>query len=68
MFMFGLTTHRHSVEMIKKLRTAGLGFYVKERDTQQKLGTLHVYYLFSTTYALLFSKKARYPCENWYIE
>ena len=33
-----LTTCRHSAEMIKKLCSAGLGFYVKETDTQQKLG------------------------------
>lgn len=35
-----LTSCRHSGEMIKKLRSAGLGFYVKENDTQlQKLGS-----------------------------
>ena len=30
--------YRHTEEMIKKLRSAGLGFYVRETDTQQKLG------------------------------
>ena len=29
---------RHTEDMIKKLRVAGLGFYVKETETQQKLG------------------------------
>ena len=41
--------HRHSEEMIKKLCSAGLGFYVREDDTQQKLGIsckieLHIKY------------------------
>jgi hypothetical protein len=31
---------RHTEEMIKKLRSAGLGFYVRETDTQQKLGKI----------------------------
>ena len=30
---------RHSIKMIMKLRSAGLGFFVKERDTQQRLGS-----------------------------
>ena len=30
--------HRHTREMIKKLCSAGLGFYVRETETQQKLG------------------------------
>ena len=30
--------YRHSEQMIKKLHSAGLGFYVRESDTQQKLG------------------------------
>ena len=29
---------RHTGEMIKKLHSAGLGFYVRETDTKQKLG------------------------------
>lgn len=29
---------RHSEDMIKKLENAGLGFYVRETDTNQKLG------------------------------
>ena len=29
---------RHSEDMIKKLENAGLGFYVKETETHQKLG------------------------------
>ena len=47
---------RHSEDMIKKLESAGLGFYVRETDTHQKLGngvalqiifnsTLYVYFL-----------------------
>ena len=30
---------RHSDEMIKRLETAGLGFYVRTNETQQRLGT-----------------------------
>ena len=30
--------YRHSEQMIKRLHSAGLGFYVREADTQQKLG------------------------------
>ena len=33
-----LPPYRHSEEMIKKLESAGLGFYVKATKTQQKLG------------------------------
>ena len=29
--------------MITKLRSAGLGFYVRETETQQKLGVLHTH-------------------------
>ena len=29
---------RHTDDMIKKLESAGLGFYVKATETQQKLG------------------------------
>ena len=29
---------RHTEEMIEKLESAGLGFYVKATETQQKLG------------------------------
>ena len=32
---------RHSEDMIKKLENAGLGFYVRETDTTQKLGNLY---------------------------
>ena len=31
--------YRHTQEMIEKLESAGLGFYVKATETQQKLGT-----------------------------
>ena len=31
--------YRHSERMIEKLRSAGLGFYVRETETQQKLGS-----------------------------
>ena len=37
--MIFLTINRHSKSMIEKLRSAGLGFYVKEADTKEKLGT-----------------------------
>ena len=30
--------HRHTDEMISKLESAGLGFFVKATETQQKLG------------------------------
>ena len=30
--------HRHTNDMILKLESAGLGFFVKATDTQQKLG------------------------------
>ena len=30
---------RHSEDMIEKLESAGLGFYVRATETQQKLGT-----------------------------
>ena len=33
-----LLSHRHSDEMIEKLESAGLGFYVRATETQQKLG------------------------------
>ena len=35
--------------MIKKLRSAGLGFYVRETDTQQKLGLKLRQTLYSVT-------------------
>ena len=35
--------YRHSEQMIKKLHSAGLGFYVREADTQQKLGMEYNY-------------------------
>ena len=34
--------YRHSEQMIKKLHSAGLGFYVREADIQQKLGMVIV--------------------------
>ena len=30
--------YRHSKEMIEKLENSGLGFYVRDTDTHQKLG------------------------------
>ena len=33
-----LQPYRHSEEMIEKLESTGLGFYVKATETQQKLG------------------------------
>ena len=32
--------YRHREKMIEKLESAGLGFYVKATETQQKLGEL----------------------------
>ena len=32
--------YRHTDKMIEKLESAGLGFYVKATETQQKLGEL----------------------------
>ena len=34
----GHSCYRHTDEMIGKLESAGLGFYVKATETQQKLG------------------------------
>ena len=34
------TCCRHSKKMIEKLENAGLGFYVRHTDTQQRLGEL----------------------------
>ena len=36
--IFAILFLRHSEDMIKKLESAGLGFYVRETDTHQKLG------------------------------
>ena len=36
---------RHTEEMIEKLESAGLGFYVKATETQQKLGELHAMFV-----------------------
>ena len=33
-----LFSFRHTDEMIEKLKTAGLGYYVKDDSTQQKFG------------------------------
>ena len=41
--------YRHTDEMVKKLETAGLGFFVQADETQQKLGTcvhLILFYFF----------------------
>ena len=40
--MYSRTLYRHSEDMIKKLENAGLGFYVRETETHQKLGTLSI--------------------------
>ena len=34
--------YRHTEEMIEKLESAGLGFYVKATETQQKLGSFQI--------------------------
>ena len=34
--------YRHTEEMIEKLESAGLGFYVKATETQQKLGSFKI--------------------------
>ncbi len=38
MYKWGISLGRHSEEMIEKLDKAGLGFYVRVSETQQKLG------------------------------
>ena len=38
MYIIDPCTHRHSEDMIRKLENAGLGFYVRETETHQKLG------------------------------
>ena len=41
--------------MVKKLETAGLGFFVQADETQQKLGThIHMYFLFYFLFIFLF--------------
>ena len=37
---------RHSEDMIKKLESAGLGFYVRETETHQKLGAMYSNYCY----------------------
>ena len=34
--------YRHTDKMISKLESAGLGFFVKATETQQKLGTHYI--------------------------
>ena len=34
-------SYRHTENMIKKLESAGLGFYVKYTETQDRLGMVH---------------------------
>ena len=34
--------YRHTEEGIEKLESAGLGFYVKATETQQKLGSFQI--------------------------
>ena len=48
-----VSPYRHSEEMIKKLESAGLGFYVRATETQQKLGLCAVDTSFSSP-ALLY--------------
>ena len=45
--MFIVFDNRHSDMMIKKLESAGLGFYIKSTETEDKLGTFSMPY-FST--------------------
>ena len=35
---------RHTEEMIEKLESAGLGFYIKAKETQQKLGEFTIFF------------------------
>ena len=44
--------YRHTDEMIGKLESAGLGFYVKATETQQKLGKLKGNVMCSTLFVL----------------
>ena len=39
---FASLYYRHTEEMIEKLESAGLGFYVKATETQQKLGSFQI--------------------------
>ena len=43
MYVYSHALYRHSEDMIKKLENAGLGFYVRETETHQKLGIFSVY-------------------------
>lgn len=45
--------NRHSEEMIEKLEKAGLGFYVRANETQQRLGMMVcvIYHLFAILHA-----------------
>ena len=48
----GDSCYRHTDEMIGKLESAGLGFYVKATETQQKLGKLKGKLICSTLFVL----------------
>jgi hypothetical protein len=63
-----MSLFRHSEDMIKKLENAGLGFYMKETETHQKLGRFCLYNIIMIVYDLskLF-QQARSPCVSWYI-
>jgi hypothetical protein len=53
--------------MIKKLENAGLGFYVKETETHQKLGKLYLYNIMIVyDFSELF-QQARSLSVSWYI-
>jgi len=40
MLLLCVCVTRHSDDMIEKLESAGLGFFIKGEETQQKLGML----------------------------
>ena len=53
--------YRHTEDMIKKLESAGLGFYV--RDSQQKLGNIPVFDI-CVSYFILIAMLSGYICEH----
>ena len=61
--------YRHTDDMIKKLESAGLGFYVKATKTQQKLGLFRMRKRFILTACLfLFLLQARFHYVSLSIE
>ena len=59
---------RHTKKMIEKFESAGLGFYVKATEMQQKLGEFRMVFHRFAYYLLFFSFQARYHYVSWSTE